>query len=82
KNNNISFDDEKNFEYKGFNKAIAGFGIIDFRENFFLANIDSDYLNDANFSIDGSKILSIIIKKKPKNNVLVHFKLNLPTRCQ
>jgi hypothetical protein len=46
KKRNVSFDDEDNFEYKGFNRAIAGFGIIDLKGDYFLAKLNPDEIND------------------------------------
>ncbi len=78
KKRNVSFDDEVNFEYKGFNSAIAGFGIIDLKGDYFLAKLDPDQMNDSDFKMGDSKILKKIVSMKPKNHVLVSFKLKLP----
>ena len=78
KKRNVSYDDEANFEYVGFNRAIAGFGTIALKGDYFLANIDPDLLAEKDFEAGNSKILKEIVAMKPKNHVLVFFKLKLP----
>lgn len=78
KKRNISYDDEDNFEYAGFNRAIAGFGIIGLQNDYFVSKFDADALKQAEFKTGGSHILKKILKINPKNHVLVLFKLKLP----
>lgn len=78
KKRNISYDDEDNFEYIGFNRAIAGFGVIGLQGDYFVSKFDVDALKQEEFKTGGSLILEKTSKINPKNHVLVLFKLNLP----
>jgi hypothetical protein len=78
KKRNVSYDDEANFEYKGFNRAIAGFGVTALKGDYFMASIDPDVFDDSDFKMGNSRILKEIVEMKPRNHVLVFFKLKLP----
>ena len=79
KKRHTAFDDNINFEYRGFAGAIAGFNIIGLKDDYFLARIDADAIDQYEFNkSNSSKILKEIKKVNLKNHVLVWFKLKLP----